>query len=97
VSSFFRILVLGTVLSACDDGGGGALFCRAEGEGYDVKVMEEGPCCDGLTAANTTDAPDADGVCQLNDLNPAKICIACDDGTCGEGENVCNCPEDCGE
>ncbi len=95
MSSNVPFLALCLLICACASDGD-APFCRAEGEGYDVKVMEEGPCCDGLTAANTTSEPDADGVCQLNGLNPAKICIACDDGTCGEGENVCNCPEDCG-
>jgi hypothetical protein len=69
--------------------------CKAEGEGYDVKALIEGPCCEGLTAANTSEGPDADGACQVNDLNPAKVCIACGDGACGEAENVCNCPDDC--
>ncbi len=71
------------------------LGCAREGEGFDVKAMDPGPCCDGLTAANTTAEPDADGVCQEVDINPARVCIACGDDACGEAENRCNCPEDC--
>lgn len=69
--------------------------CKVEGEGYDLKAGVEGPCCDGLTAANTTLAPDTDGACVEEDLNPAKVCLACGDGTCGPDENACNCPLDC--
>ena len=32
-----RLLALCLLLSACGDGGG-AVFCRAEGEGYDEKA-----------------------------------------------------------
>jgi hypothetical protein len=76
----------------------GPLFseCITEGDGYDVKAMQPGPCCDGLTAANTTEAPDEAGVCQVLDINPSKVCIACGDGACGTSENECNCPADCG-
>ena len=69
--------------------------CKVEGEGYDLKVGVEGPCCDGLVAANTALAPDTDGACVEEDLNPAKVCLACGDGTCGRAENTCNCPLDC--
>lgn len=84
------LIVLGA--AACE----GGTTCKAEGEGYDLKAMVEGPCCEGLTAANTSEGPDKQGVCQVEDLNPAKVCIACGDGSCGPAENVCNCPEDCG-
>ena len=70
--------------------------CVAEGETYDAKLMQPGPCCEGLTPANTTHAPDDAGVCRVEDLNPAKVCIACGDGACGTGENACNCAADCG-
>ena len=86
------LLVAALSLSACGSPPG----CVTEGNGYDLKAMVEGPCCDGLLAANTSEPPDADGVCQVEDLNPAKVCIACGDGTCSEAENACNCAEDCG-
>jgi hypothetical protein len=78
-------------LSAC----GAEPACVAEGEGYDLKLGVEGPCCDGLTAVNTTLAPNAEGQCMEEDLNPAKICLACGDGACGADENPCSCPADC--
>lgn len=81
--------ILGT-LGAC------AAPCVSEGDGYDLKLGLEGPCCDGLTPVNTTAAPGEDGSCQVEDLNPAKVCVACGDGACGAAENRCNCPEDCG-
>ena len=70
--------------------------CVAEGDGYDMKAMIPGPCCDGLTPANVTHEPDDAGVCQVVDIDSSKVCIACGDGTCGTSENACNCPEDCG-
>jgi hypothetical protein len=69
--------------------------CVGEGDWYDLKLGKEGPCCDGLNAVNTTAAPDADGNCEIVDLNPAKVCIACGDDVCAPDENVCNCPADC--
>jgi hypothetical protein len=77
-------------LGAC----GGNAACVAEGEGYDLKLGVEGPCCDGLTAVSTTLAPTSDGQC-MEDLNPARICLACGDGACGADENPCSCPADC--
>jgi hypothetical protein len=88
----WMIAAAGLLVTACDE----LATCAAEGDGYDLKAGIEGPCCEGLTAANTTDAPDDAGVCQVEDLNPAKVCIACGDGACGEAENRCNCASDCG-
>jgi hypothetical protein len=88
-----RTLSFLLVAASCDAASSAA--CRAEGEGYDVKVMEEGPCCDGLSAANTSEGVDSAGECQVEELNPAKVCIACGDGDCGDAENACNCPADC--
>lgn len=69
--------------------------CAPEGDGYNVKVLDLTPCCEGLTAVNTSLEPDDDGVCQEVTINPARVCIACGDGTCDGAENTCNCPDDC--
>lgn len=82
------------LVAGCESGDPGA--CRAEGEGYDEKALAPGPCCEGLTAANTSTQLDSGGVCTEEDLNPAKVCILCGDGVCGAEENACSCAEDCG-
>ncbi len=65
--------------------------CVPEGESAPV-VPGAPECCKGL-AKIPCDKPDADGNCQL--CTGASVCAACGDGTCGKGENQCNCPKDC--
>jgi len=72
-------------------------ICVKEGEMISIMPTSSGvsgkKCCEGLTESvsyaeiNNECAPEMD----------VAICINCQDGTCGPGENKCNCPEDCGE
>jgi len=74
--------------------------CSGEGELQDVKVYRV--CCKGLIAvarvAPTNDDEDAGGeqCSEQFSLDPSRVCTQCPNGTCGGGENSCNCPEDCG-
>jgi hypothetical protein len=86
-----RVALLLAAFTACDT----PATCEPEGGTYDLKLMDAGPCCEGLTAVNTTLVPDGEGGCAEEDLNPAKVCIDCGDGTCDEAENACSCPADC--
>lgn len=52
---------------------------------------ERKKCCPGLKSAVNYNIQN--GNC--DPLMDVKICINCSDGTCNEGENKCNCPEDC--
>ena len=55
--------------------------------------MPGGPeCCEGLDRV-PCDSPGSDGTCM--ECDGAAFCVACGDGTCGPGENICRCPEDC--
>ncbi|MBW2732984.1 MAG: hypothetical protein JRH20_11380 [Deltaproteobacteria bacterium] len=52
-----------------------------------------GRCCESLVPV--TDAiPDGNGGCAQPDC-PCYVCTQCGDATCGQGENYCNCPQDC--
>ena len=56
-------------------------------------VVPDAPeCCAGLEPSAMFDLG-PDGACWP--LDGAGICIACGDGTCGAGEDACNCPADC--
>ena len=54
------------------------------------------PCCPGLVSIGC-DRPSAEtgGMCRRGCVG-ASYCTACGDGACGDGENDCNCPQDCG-
>ncbi len=39
--------------------------------------------------------PDATGECPPGCVG-ASVCTKCGNGICGKGENICNCPKDCG-
>lgn len=70
----------------------GPMGCVEEGgkfEGFDGTVE----CCNGLEAVNDC-ILDADGSCACPNC-PCFVCTKCGDGTCGIGENQCNCPTDC--
>ncbi len=63
-------------------------------EGESVPVVPDAPqCCPGLVKV-PCDAPGPEGLCQP--CEGASICTRCGDGECGKGENICNCPSDCG-
>lgn len=68
--------------------------CSAEGEQQDVKAYTI--CCRGLTAISRARLDDAGVACvQQLHVDPTRLCTRCGDGTCGRGENRCNCPQDC--
>lgn len=55
------------------------------------------PCCKGLVQRCGIEFMDA--TCDMegkNSMYSLPICIPCGDGVCGNFENRCNCPEDCG-
>ncbi len=62
-------------------------------EGEEQVVYPGSPsCCPDLTAI-PCDYPDTDDTCIP--CTGGAICANCWDGTCGLGENICNCPGDC--
>lgn len=94
------------ICSACGDGacdpGENACNCPADcappcyGEGETrptgLDDDEVPACCEGLIALSCA-GPSEFGMCF--DCIGTEICTACGDGTCGIGENDCNCPADC--
>jgi hypothetical protein len=59
---------------------------------FDQSDKLESVCADGLAAVSYT--------LVVNDecawaACPCYVCVECPDGTCGELENKCNCPQDC--
>jgi len=69
--------------------------CKGEGESYMPWVEPDAQCCPGLVVADDCCFPDEAGVCQCGD-GCGVVCTACGDDACGPGENMCNCPADCG-
>ena len=76
--------------------------CAKEGETINTPSSTDraGPttCCAGLTPDDGYTKPDAQGNCPKplpRQLPVKETCIKCGDGTCGIGENYCNCPKDC--
>ena len=74
--------------------------CSKAGEFFDAKALKY--CCPGLqTISHSVPVaePSADGgTCKEighDGFTTVYICAACADGTCGPGENRCNCPQDC--
>lgn len=51
-------------------------------------------CCSGLTAIQNS-TPGSDGKC-ITAVGGWPVCRLCGNGVCDEGENICNCPQDCG-
>lgn len=77
----------------CFQYGGTVGDCAPEGdvrEGKDICSL----CCPGLAEVEYL-APDASGACEPQAPPSVLLCVACGDGVCGKGENVCNCPDDC--
>ncbi len=76
--------------------------CAGEGEMVSDVYTDTYPseCCDGMNITWTgmdTRISVAD-VCYATGFvsgAPVGRCIKCGNGVCGEGEGVCNCPEDC--
>jgi len=75
-----------------------ATNCAKEGEekypnwtGYESKPHF---CCSGLTSITNSFE---DGAECIAPNDGTSRCTYCGDGTCGAGENKCNCPKDCSE
>ncbi len=86
----------------CFEYGGIYGDCIEQGEEYEAKVICA-RCCDGLERAEEMVVTDDDWTeqgylvgCGPSGAPPSiGICVDCNDGLCGPGENVCICPEDC--
>lgn len=64
--------------------------CSPEGKSWDPKGLPAClACCEGLTPVRGS--LNSSAVCD----NSTKTCTRCGDGTCGVGEDWCNCPSDC--
>ena len=66
--------------------------CVPTGEQYNELDQPDAHCCAGLTA--TPALTEVSGECAAPRC-PCFVCVNCGDGTCGPGENACNCPADC--
>ena len=68
-------------------------------EGSKAYWIQNQSCCGGLTAITpsqptlTETGSDSSECVATND--GSALCTNCGDGTCGAGENACNCPTDC--
>jgi hypothetical protein len=77
------------------DCGNSETDCVNEGERIRGNGEENGrKCCSGLTEVFDQWKLDSDGICHALD-NYGYYCLKCGDGTCGKGENKCNCAKDC--
>jgi hypothetical protein len=80
----------------------GGYACTGEGQFYDAKLIGR-QCCPGLVAIGDQQPRSNCASCEPSTVDPSctfgsyagKICTRCGDGTCGLGENRCNCPQDC--
>ncbi|MFO0746064.1 MAG: hypothetical protein U1F43_10370 [Myxococcota bacterium] len=79
--------------ATCFQYGGVVGACVDEGGQLEAKDICS-TCCPGLTRVDST-APASDGTCQETAPPSVFFCAACGDGTCGTGENRCNCTADC--
>ena len=64
--------------------------CNGPGDIYMGEPYEA--CCDGLTAVPPCAWDDGECLCLMC---MCWSCTACGNGSCGPGEDPCNCPEDC--
>jgi hypothetical protein len=74
--------------------------CKKEGEVANLKLLLF--CCPSLKYSDLSEpvAEPADGSEACKDqvekrLMEDKVCTQCGNGSCGVGENLCNCPADC--
>ena len=85
------------------DGGEYGIYgrCIGKGEEFEAKIAG-GQCCEGLVRAEVSAETDSGEVfegfppgCGPTAPPSVKICLDCGNQVCEEGENVCNCAEDC--
>jgi hypothetical protein len=80
--------------ATCFGYGGVGGACTVAGdmlEGKDICAT----CCDDLVRIDNSAPVGAGGACEETAPPSLLVCAACPDGTCGTGENKCNCPADC--
>ena len=93
-------------VSCIDLSGGGTIYgsygqCIGQGEIYDARFAG-GVCCEGLAMLHIAvpsegETSPPNGVpagCRLESLS-GVLCSACGNESCDDGENWCNCPDDC--
>jgi len=69
--------------------------CVTEGHGLDGLERSIGRhCCASLSEREYL-APSDAGQCEYPGPPGLRVCTRCGDGTCGGGENRCNCSADC--
>jgi hypothetical protein len=85
---------LGFACCTSDQGCGAYRACSPLG-GYASGKLICSRCCAGLKLIFRTTV--VDGGCAPSTTQDDNFCAACGDGTCraDEGEDACNCPEDC--
>jgi hypothetical protein len=83
----------GAPAGTCFPYGGVEGDCVSAGGMFDGKEICA-LCCAGLTRVHLVGSGDG-GACVLDGPPSLFVCVACGDGTCGAGENTCNCPGDC--
>lgn len=71
--------------------GGDSDGCLAEGEDYEA-LDTTVRCCWGTTPI-PVEAPEG-GYC-VSPSTSRLVCTLCGDDSCGAGETICNCPQDC--
>ena len=67
-------------------------------EGKEKPVLPGHYCCSGLQAKTIYDmdcVANQNGQCEGCEMIGAMVCVNCGNGVCENGENYCNCPEDC--
>jgi len=78
--------------STCSNKCIGSSCCIIEGQKGSSTNQDN--CCDELK--QITNSYELGSVGNCTSLNDGSfVCTKCEDGTCGTGENVCNCPTDC--
>ncbi len=67
--------------------------CTPEGG---MNYFGKPPCCEGLTQVPNYAVAESNPLQCIATNDGSGVCTKCGDGKCGIGENVCNCPKDCG-
>ena len=83
-------------------GSAGPGACLKEGEGASAYGQRPGnpegtpeqTCCPGLTRLDAYESSSLPQQCLIS-KGGRYVCTHCGDGQCREGENHCNCPQDC--
>jgi len=74
----------------CSEDCGEEGICHKAGQSFDSSLYPESKCCEGLVEKSQYDLRNCVA------LPGTKFtCVDCGDGVCGDGENNCNCAEDC--